>query len=257
MQSTPPRIKIVAGLFKASKKGFAKAVAEFKWTVRQNPEFWKDALLYCDRESWSHVRPHAAAFGEVVVDDSLPDYVRNHPVWNCKVWWAQKALERYERILYCDFDIAVLRPVDDALDQFLSRPPMFLYMPGFTKPDKQVCCGIVYYDRNIPEFEKFLELAYHKWHSDERAWTEVLAITREQLVTSGRSLTPHIVDHTWLLAAPPGQPEPYLIHGISCVDDGLYRMRRVGYGDRPYSVNLRERLHYWKCAFFRLKNGEK
>jgi hypothetical protein len=183
--------------------------------------------------------------------------VREHPIWNCKVWWAQKALERFPRVLYCDFDIAVLRPYDDTLDQFLHTPPKFLYMPGFRHPNKQVCCGIVYYERDMVDFDKFLELAYHKWRSDERAWTEILSITGEQLLASGRSFTPHIVDYSWLLTAPAGQPEPYMIHGISCVDDGLYRMRRIGYGDRPFAINFWERFHHWKHSFFRLKNGEK
>ena len=247
MQNT----QIVAGIFHAG-PSFFKAFAEFEWTLRQNAEFWKDAVLYCDPEAWVHVQAHAGKFREVVVDDAMPPIVASQRRWCCKGWWARKALERFPRVLYCDFDIFVLRLPDENLERFLDRGPKFLYMPGYRTGAKQVGCGVMLYDREIPEFEKFLDLLYHKWNCDERAWTEALSMTGEKLLASDRNMNPYIVDYTRLLDPPEQRPEPYLIHGISGIDDGLHRMRRIGYGDRHFSMNMSERLSHWKNTFFRL-----
>jgi hypothetical protein len=247
MQNT----QIVAGIFHGG-PSFSKAFAEFQWTLRQNPLFWKSAVLYCDPEAWPHVRRYETAVREIIVDDALPEVVREHRVWNCKGWWAAKALERFPRILYCDFDIYVVRQPDEALEQFLDCGPKFLYMSGYKGAGKQVGCGVVLYDRDTPDFDKFLDLLYHKWRHDERAWTEALSMTGEKLLTSSLNLNPHIVDYSRLLDPPEPRPVPYIIHGISGIDDGRYRMRRIGYGNRPFSMSLPERVGHWKNTAFRL-----
>jgi hypothetical protein len=248
------KTQIVAGIFHAG-DSFPKALSEFEWTLRQNAEFWKCAVLYCDPEAWPHVRPHAAALREIIVDESMPEVVRAHRLWNCKGWWAEKALERFPRILYCDFDIFVLRQPDEKLEQFLDCGPKFLYMPGYKNAGKQVGCGVVLYDRETPGFEKFLHLLYHKWHHDERAWTEALSMTGEKLLTSNLNLNPHIVDYTRLLDPAAPHSELYLIHGISGIDDGAHRMRQIGYGDLDFSMNISERFSHWKNSLFRMTNG--
>ena len=250
MQNT----QIVAGIFYAG-SSFSKALSEFEWTLRQNAAFWQNAVLYCDPEAWTRIRSHAHKFREVVVDDSMPPIVSAQRRWCCKGWWAHKALERFPRILYCDFDIFVLRLPDTALERFLDRGPKFLYMPDYRTPAKQVGCGVAFYDRETPSFERFLDLLYHKWNCDERAWTEALGMTGEKLLASDGHLNPHVVDYTRLIDPAEPLPEPYLIHGISGIDDGLHRMRRIGFGARHFSLNISERLSHLRHAFFRRLHG--
>ena len=83
-------LQVVAGLFYAP-RGFDAALAELRWTVRQNPEFWKNALLYVDSTCERQARPFAKYFGEIVVDRDMPAVVRANPMWNCKGWWAHLA----------------------------------------------------------------------------------------------------------------------------------------------------------------------
>ena len=219
--------QIVAGLFHAG-PSFPKALAEFRWSLAQNAAFWREAVLYCDRDTEPHVAPYAARFREVVVDRELPPHVDRQRKWSCKAWWPVRALERFPRILYCDFDIWVRRAPDAGLEAFLDRGPKFLYMPNYGSKQKAVGCGVVLYDRQTP-MQTFAELVYGKWNCDERAWTEATGHTRETLLASDRHLNPFIVDYTWLLREPGRREEPYLVHGISAVDDGYNRLLQIGY----------------------------
>jgi hypothetical protein len=193
------------------------------------------------------VRPHAGAFREVVVDRQLPEQVRDRRKWCCKAWWPLKALERFQRVLYCDFDILVRREPDEELDRMLVRAPMFLYMPNYGGPHKRLGCGVVFYDREAP-MEAFARLVYEKWNCDERAWSELTGFTRESLLASDRHMNPRIVDYTWLLAEPEQRDRAYIVHGISAVDGGHDRLRRIGFSDREqpfvegFFDKLRDRL---------------
>ncbi len=219
--------QIVAGLFQAG-ASFPKALAEFHWSLAQNPEFWRQAVLYCDRDTWPHVEPVAHRFREVIPDHELPPHVDRQRKWACKAWWPVRALERFPRILYCDFDILVRRLPDTGLEARLVSGPMFLYMPNYASAQKGVGCGVVFYDR-ATDMRRFADLVYSKWNCDERAWTEALSMTREKLLASDRHLNPWIVDYTWLLKHPAERGNPYLVHGISSVDDGYNRLLRIGY----------------------------
>lgn len=230
--SAPPQI--VAGLF-YEPRGFDAALAELRWTVRQNPEFWKSALLYVDCVCEKQARPYAGHFGEVVVDRDIPDIVRACPMWNCKGWWAHRAVQRFGAILYCDFDLLVMRQPDAALAEWLGRAPRFLDMPNYRAPDKVVGCGCAYYDPAC-DWDRFLDLLYKKWHHDERAWTEALGLTREKQMAGGFDLNPKIVNWDWLAAHPEARREVYLIHGLSDVSHNWTAHRDFGY--RPAELRF-------------------
>ena len=220
-------LQVVAGLFYASEK-VAVALAELRWSVRQNPDFWRTALLYVDPDCETLVRPYRKCFGEVVVDRNMPEVVRENRMWNCKGWWAHQAVQRFGAILYCDFDVIVVRPPDAALTDWLGRAPRFLYMPNYHSPHKVVGCGCAFYDQNC-DWNRFLDLLYHKWRCDERAWTETLAMTKEKQLANGFDMNPKIVNWDWLAAHPEARRETYLIHGLSDVSRNWNAYRDFGF----------------------------
>jgi hypothetical protein len=219
--------QIVGGLF-YTPGHFARAETEFRWSIKQNPDYWRSAVLYVDKESAERVRRHFSQFGEVVVDEHLPEPVDRRRRWNCKGWWARKAVERFGRILYSDFDIYVRRPIDETVAARLVRSPMFLDIPTYRDPHKLVGCGITYYDEHA-DWASFFDFLYNKWGDDERAWTDALQMTYEKLRANGWTMSPYIVDHTWVRMNPERRLEPYVIHGISPLDDGRGVLRRLGY----------------------------
>jgi hypothetical protein len=205
---------------------FERAATEFRWSIRQNADFWRSAVLYTDVESARRLRRHLGGFREVVVDDRLPPEVDRHRKWNCKGWWAKRAVERFGRVLYCDFDIYVRRPPDATLAARLDRSPMFLDIPAYWATKKMVGCGCVYYDGDC-DWTRFLDLLYHKWRHDERAWTEALGMTQEKLHAEGRHMSPYIVDQDWLLRNRDRRHEAYIVHGVSPCEDGRAVLRRI------------------------------
>ena len=221
--------QIVCGLF-YTPDYFAKAVTELKWSIKQNRDYWGSAVLYVDKESAERLSRHFSHFREVVVDEHLPEHVDRQRRWNCKGWWAKKAVDRFGRILYSDFDIYVRRPIDETVVAHLVRSPMFIDIPTYRDPRKLVGCGVTYYDERT-NWELFLELLYNKWGHDEFAWTDALQMTYERLRADGWVMSPYIVDHSWVRMNPERRHEPYVIHGISPNDDGRARLRRLGYGD--------------------------
>lgn len=239
-----PLPKIVAGLFYAP-QGFDAAMAELRWTVRQNPEFWKTALLYVDAACERQARPYAKYFGEVVVDRDLPAIVREHPMWNCKGWWAHRAVQRFGAILYCDFDVLVVRQPDAALATWLGRAPRFLHMPNYNAPNKVVGCGCAYYDQTC-DWDRYLDLLYNKWFHDERAWTEVLALTKEKQLADGFDMNPKIVNWDWLAAHPEARRDVYLVHGLSDVAREWRAFRDFGFDPKEirFYRSWRARLNH-------------
>lgn len=237
-------IQVVCGLFYSS-GSFAKAKREFRWSIRQNKAFWKEAVLYLDPESAVRLSDFQGAFREVVVDEEIPALVRSKMKWNCKGWWAKKAVERFGRILFCDFDIYVRKAPDGFLNDRLGSGPRFLDIPVYQSPTKAVGCGCVLYDTNC-DWDRFLPLLYDKWHCDERAWTEALSLSREALLARSLHMNPYIVDQAWLLRNSEMRNEAYIIHGISSWDDGQQRLRDIGYAAderhllRSFPVRLRD-----------------
>ncbi len=236
--------QIVCSLFYVRGR-FSRALGELHWSIRQNPEFWREAVLYCDPDAARHLRSAGAAFREVVIDRDLPDHVDKHRMWCCKGWWAQKAAKRFGRILFCDFDILVLRPPDVHLQRSLETAPLFLEMPGYTNPRKALGCGVSFYDDSMT-WALFLDNLYNRWHCDERAWTDTLGMTKEKLVDSGLTMTPEIVDFTWLRRNPERRQEVYLVHGISDVDEGLAKMQSIGFARDELDFRQRSFLAWRK-----------
>lgn len=249
--------QIVCGLFHTP-DFFEKAETEFKWSIKQNADFWRSAVLYVDKASAERLGRHFSAFREVIVDADLPEEVRRRPRWHCKGWWGKKAVERFGRVLYCDFDIYVRRTIDENLVARLVRSPMFLDMPTYGSPSKVVGCGCVYYDESC-DWPLFLDLLYNKWGNDENAWTEALQMTQAKLRAEGWHMSPHVVDHSWLRHNAERRHEPYIIHGISPCDDGRGVLRRLGYTDeevhfhRTVSHDVRERVRDLRGRLGRLK----
>lgn len=224
---------------------FEVALTEFKWSIKQNREFWRTAVLYLEPQAAAFVSgKYRGAFKEVVVDYDVPAKVSQEVGWSFKGWWAKKATERFGRILLCDFDIFVQRMPDDELFGKLTKSPMFVDYPNYPSP-KVVGCGITYYDMTC-EWDRFMELLLNKWHHDEKAWTETLDFTREKFLASGRHMNPFIVDYKWVLDAPEKRYEPYIIHGISPMDSGRLRLRHVGFSDKEmhFAATLKEELIY-------------
>ena len=219
--------QVVGGLF-YSPEYFAKAVVELRWSIKQNPDYWRSAVLYVDKESAARLDRHFGHFREVVVDEHLPEHVDRQRRWNCKGWWAKKAVERFGRILYSDFDIYVRRPIDEAVVAHLVRSPMFIDIPTYRDPRKLVGCGVTYYDERT-DWAVFLDLLYNKWGHDEFAWTDALQMTYDRLRSEGWVMSPYIVDHSWVRENPARRLEPYIIHGISPFDEGRSRLHRLGY----------------------------
>ena len=225
----PEGVRVVAGLF-YDRSRFGFAWAEFLWSLKQNAAFWKQALLYVDPLCARRVAPYRAAFGEVVVDHDMPDVVLAHRRWNCKGWWAKRAVDRFGRVLFCDFDIFVRKRPDAFLCGQLTRAPRFLDIEGYRKAKKAVGCGCVYYDETC-DWDLFLDKLYNVWRCDERAWTDALAMDREKFLAGGYGLDPWIVDWTWLVKRPELRDKPYIIHGISAAADGRRVLRGVGYSE--------------------------
>lgn len=244
MQPDQP-IQVVAGLFYAP-DGFDIALAELRWTVGQNPGFWRQALIYVDPEVESRFAPYRHCFGEVIIDYHMPPPVQANRKWCCKGWWAKQAVDRFDRILYCDFDIIVRRPPDTLLTPWLGQAPRFLYMPNYRSPNKVVGCGVAFYDRSC-DWDRFLALLYNKWHCDERAWTETLSMTREKQLAQGRDMNPKIVNWDWLLEHPDQRLNTYIIHGLSEVSGGWRKIPLMGFqkGELEFNVALRARLNHW------------
>jgi len=96
-------------------------------------------------------------------------------MWCCKGWWAKCAVDRFDRILYCDFDIYVRKLIDGALEAQLKTGPRFIHIPTYKNPEKVVGCGIAFYDRSC-DWDSYLRLLRYKWHHDEKAWTELLGV---------------------------------------------------------------------------------
>jgi hypothetical protein len=234
-------VQIVCGMFR-EEGFFEKAMAEFLWSLRQNSRLWKEAVLYVDPDCQDAVRPFFGHFRDVVVDRDMPEIVRQHKRWSCKGRWAKDAVDRFDRILYCDFDIYVHRFPDEALWRTLGRAPRFLYMCNYKDPVKVPGCGCVYYDGSCP-WGPFLESIYHKWYHDEKAWTEVLALTKEKQLAEHYDMNPFIVNWDWLVHNPERRNETYLIHGISAMDYGRRRLRAAGYSETEISFH-----NTWKQA---------
>lgn len=240
-----PLPKLIAGLF-YSPDGFEIALAELRWTVRQNPAFWSQALIYVDPLAETRFAPYRQYFGEVVVDHHMPPEVLANRKWCCKGWWSKQAVDRFDSILYCDFDIIVRRHPDAALADWLGKAPRFLYMPNYQSPHKVVGCGVAYYDRSC-NWDCYLDLIYHKWRCDERAWTETLSMTKEKQLEQGLDMNPKIVNWDWLLTHPDQRLDTYIIHGLSEVSGGWQQVPRMGFQNNElnFSVALRARLNHW------------
>lgn len=235
--------QIVCGIF-FTREFFAKAEIEFKWSIKQNAEFWRSAVLYADKESAERLERHFHHFREVVVDEHMPEQVARQRRWNCKGWWPKKAVERFGRILYCDFDIYVRRPIDADLGACFVRSPMFLSMPTY-QGNKIVGCGVVYYDERT-DWATFFDRLYKRWADDERAWTDALQMTQTKLRAEGWHMSPYIVDHSWLRQNPEQRHEAYIVHGISPCDDGRGVLRRLGYRD--------DEVHYHRMVSYEVRD---
>jgi hypothetical protein len=239
-----PIPQVVAGLFYDA-GGFEMAMAELRWTVRQNAAFWRNALLFVDPDCEKRILPYTQCFAEIVVDHDMPPEVKSHRKWNCKGWWAKRAVDRFGRILYCDFDIVVVRQPDADLGSWLGRGPRFLHMPGYHSPRKVVGCGCAFYDRDC-DWDRFLDLIYHKWRCDERAWTETLAMTKDKQLADRFDMNPRIVNWDWLMANPLCRQDTYLIHGLN-ISDGWVHFRRLGFDpkDVRFHFSWRTWARYW------------
>jgi len=225
-------MQVVCGLF-YRKENFCKALGEFAWSCRQNAGFWKDAVLYTDAEAGERTRKYHHYFREVVIDRNLPPPVAANKMWCCKGWWAKCAADRFDRILYCDFDIYVRKPIDAALEAKLSSGPRFIHIPTYKSQQKVVGCGIAFYDRAC-DWDGFLKLLYEKWHHDEKAWTEKLGVTLESFPQSNLTMDPWIVHYNFRQQTPADREQVYLIHGVSPDDRG--REILLGMGYRPDEI---------------------
>jgi hypothetical protein len=219
-------MQVVCGLF-YRRENFYKALGEFAWSCRQNAEFWQDAVLFTDAEAGERTRKYHGFFREVVIDRDLPPPVAANKMWCCKGWWAKRASDRFDRILYCDFDIYVRKPLDAALEEKLPRGPRFIHIPTYKSQQKVVGCGIAFYDRGC-DWDGFLRLLYHKWHHDEKAWTELLGVTLESFPESGLPMDPYIVHYNFR-QRPHDREQVYIIHGISPDDRGKKILHEMGY----------------------------
>lgn len=251
MSSSTPQI--IAGLFRAE-GGYEVALAELRWSLRQNPGFWRQAVLYVDPLCEDDIRPWRTAFQEVVVDHGMPDVVRQHPKWNCKGWWSRQGVLRFGKVLYCDFDIVVVRPPDESLWGWLARGPRFLYMPHYQSAQKVVGCGIAYYDTQC-DWDRYLDLIFHKWRCDERAWTETMSLTKERQLAGGYDMNPRIVNWDWLLENNAQRDQTYLIHGLSEMSPNWRVFRQLGYAPSEvrFRVSWRARLNGLLVAMVRRK----
>jgi hypothetical protein len=220
-------MQVVCGLF-YRRENFYKALGEFAWSCRQNAEFWKDAVLYTDAEAGARTKKYHRCFREVVIDTNLPALVAANKMWCCKGWWAKCAADRFDRILYCDFDIYVRKPIDAALEAKLPRGPRFIHIPTYKSQQKVVGCGIAFYERAC-DWDRYLDLLYNKWHHDEKAWTELLGVTLESFPESDLPMDPYIVHYNFRQKSPADCEEVYLIHGISPDDRGRETLLSVGY----------------------------
>lgn len=225
--------------------GFTAAVAELRWSLKQNPKFWHAAVLYVDPLCAKVVAPFRNCFKEIILDHELPPEVQAFRKWNCKGWWAYQGAKRFGRILYCDFDIFVRRMPDTALARELETGPRFLYIPGYKRPNKVVGCGCAFYDQNC-DWERYLPLIFNKWKCDERAWTETTGITHETFRASRLHMNPHIVNWDWVLENPDQRNTPYIIHGISSISGGRRILRQIGYSEREihFKNTFKEELAY-------------
>jgi hypothetical protein len=223
-------MQVVCGLF-YRRENFYKALGEFEWSCRQNAEFWKNAILYTDAEAGERTKSHHRYFREVVIDRDLPAPVAANKMWCCKGWWAKCAVERFGRILYCDFDIYVRKPIDAALEAHLSKGPRFIHIPTYKSQQKVTGCGIAFYDKDC-DWDGFLHLLYHKWHHDEKAWTELLGVTLESFPDSGLTMDPYVVHYNFRQKTADDRKEVYLIHGISPDDRGREILLDMGYSPK-------------------------
>ena len=185
-------------------------------------------MLYTDAEAGERTRKFHHYFREVVIDRELPAPVAANKMWCCKGWWAKRASDRFDRILYCDFDIYVQKPLDAALEERLPRGPRFIHIPTYKSQQKVVGCGIAFYDRAC-DWDGFLRLLYDKWHHDEKAWTELLGVTLESFPTSGLPMDPYIVHYNFRQKSPADLDQVYVIHGISPDDRGRAILHGMGY----------------------------
>ncbi|MEM6884729.1 MAG: hypothetical protein AAF571_06825 [Verrucomicrobiota bacterium] len=221
-------IPLVTCMFYGSEAGFRSAFQEMKWTLKQNPDFWKQVILYIDVEGSRRIEKYKSCFRQVVVDHDLPDYVAADKKWNCKGYWAKQAVETYGRVMQCDFDIWVRKPLDEAFWNALSFAPRFLDITTYTKGEKIVGCGCYVIDEKC-DWDRFLPLMYEKWKHDELAWSEALSLDRETFLKSNMPLAPYLVDRSWLFDFPERRDEPYIVHGISGLDNGIGRLKTIGY----------------------------
>ncbi len=257
--STP--IPIVTCMFFGNEAGFSGAFRELRWTLKQNTEFWKQAILYIDPEGAERIGNYAHGFKQVVVDHDLPDYVRENKKWNCKGYWARQAVEQYGRVFQCDFDVWVRKPLDDDFWQALSFAPRFLDITTYTGQEKIVGCGCCVLDESC-DWEAFLPLMYHKWRHDELAWSEALKLNRQTFLDSDMPLAPYLVDRSWLFDYPERRAEPYIVHGISGLDNGIGRLKKIGYDVKQegFYASLPEWAVWeygkWSRKFNRLLKGK-
>ena len=228
-------MQIVCGLF-YRRENFYKAFGEFAWSCHQNASFWKDAVLYTDAQAGARTRKYHHYFRDVVVEADLPPEVAANKMWCCKGWWAKNATDQFDRVLYCDFDIYVRKPLDRVLDEHLQRGPRFIHIPTYKSQQKVVGCGIAFYDRRC-DWESYLRLLYHKWHHDEKAWTELLGVTLESFPQSGLSMDPWIVHHNFRQVRPSDRNQVYVIHGISPDDRGRELLLAMGYQPEEVAFN--------------------
>jgi hypothetical protein len=228
-------MQVVCGLF-YRRENFSKALGEFAWSCRQNAALWRDAVLYLDEESAARTKKYHACFREVVVDTELPAPVAANKMWCCKGWWAKRAVDRFDRILYTDFDVYVRKPLDAALEERLTRGPRFIHIPSYKSQQKVVGCGIAFYDRSC-DWEAYLKLIFDKWHHDEKAWTELLGVTLESFPESGFAMDPFIVHYNFRQKTAADREQVYIIHGISPDDRGRALLHGMGY--RPEQIDFK------------------
>lgn len=223
-------MQIVCGIFSSTEERTNRAISEFRWSLAQNSTFWRQAICYVDPDCERYIEPYKHFFQEVVIDHEMPESVRAHKLWDCKAWWAKKAVERFGEVLFCDFDIYVFKTPDERLLAELRHQPVprFLNVPAYASPNKVVGCGCTYYT-SACDWENFLRLSYQKWHCDERAWTETLKMTQEKLLAQHFHMNPYIVDWDWLQRYPEACNDVYILHGISSEDKGKKRMLKAGY----------------------------
>lgn len=237
-------IQVVTFIF-YTEPGFPKAFIEFKWTLKQNPEFWKSVVLYTDPECYAVLSRHEDRFQEIVVDRDMPEQVLRNKTWCCKGWWAKCGVDRFGRILQVDLDLFVRKPVDEELVSFLDHAPRFLDIPSYTSPRKAVGCGCACYDAGC-DWDRFLDILYNQHHHDERAWTATLGIARKELLERKMDMDPYIVDQGWLLENPDARDEAYIVHGISQHDNGRRLLRKIGYSEKEihFACRPHEELIY-------------